>query len=76
MAGLPAAAAELGLGAVVTAAQLKLTAALPAELRDRAERITGRFHLDAPAWYRGTDRTPHLTEVADAVWINCAVRIR
>ncbi|MGW5645510.1 helix-turn-helix transcriptional regulator [Saccharopolyspora sp. NPDC003752] len=76
LTGLPAAAAELGLGAVVTAAQLKLKAALPAELRDRAERITERFHLDAPAWYRGADRTPHLTEVADAVWNNRAVRMR
>ncbi|MEU5849508.1 helix-turn-helix transcriptional regulator [Saccharopolyspora shandongensis] len=76
LTGLPAAAAELGLGAVVAAAQLKLMAALPAELRDRAERITGRFHLDAPAWYRGADRTPHLTEVADAVWNNCVVRMR
>ncbi|MEV0702059.1 YafY family protein [Saccharopolyspora sp. NPDC050389] len=76
LTGLPAAAAELGLGAVVAAAQLKLMAALPVELRDRAERITERFHLDAPAWYRGADRTPHLTEVADAVWNNRAVQIR
>ncbi|WP_246868861.1 hypothetical protein [Saccharopolyspora sp. ASAGF58] len=60
MAGrLPAAAAELGLGAVATAAQLKLTAALPAELRDRADRTTGRFHLDAPAW--STARTARRT---------------
>jgi predicted DNA-binding transcriptional regulator YafY len=36
LAGLPGPAAELGLGAVVTAAQLKLLAALPPELRDRA----------------------------------------
>ncbi|UKY52623.1 helix-turn-helix transcriptional regulator [Streptomyces inhibens] len=76
LTGLPAAAADLGLGAVVTAAQLKLMAALPAELRDRAGRITERFHLDAPGWYRDGERTPHLTAVADAVWHQRAVRMR
>ncbi|QFY11760.1 WYL domain-containing protein [Nonomuraea phyllanthi] len=68
LAGLPGPAAELGLGAVVTAAQLKLMAALPVELRDRAERIQERFHLDAPTWYRDREPVPHLAAVADAVW--------
>ncbi|WP_040406723.1 helix-turn-helix transcriptional regulator [Amycolatopsis nigrescens] len=76
LTGLPAAAADLGMGAVVTAAQLKLMAALPAELRDRAGRITRRFHLDAPEWYRDADRTPRLSALADAVWNDHAVRIR
>lgn len=76
LTGLPSAAADLGLGAVVTAAQLKLMAALPGELRDRAGRIAERFHLDAPAWYRDADRTPHLTGVADAVWNERAIRVR
>src|SRR5436309_15881260 len=39
LAGLPGPAAELGLGAVVAATQLKLMAALPAPLRDKAGRI-------------------------------------
>ncbi|MFI6595742.1 helix-turn-helix transcriptional regulator [Nonomuraea sp. NPDC050536] len=76
LTGLPGAAADLGLGAIVTAAQLKLMSALPAELRDRAGRIAERFHLDAPAWYRDADRTPYLTSVADAVWNGRAVRMR
>jgi len=76
LAGLPGPAAELGLGAVVTAAQLKLLAALPAELRDRAGRIRERFHLDAPGWYRDPDAVPHLLAVADAVWGQHRVRIR
>jgi predicted DNA-binding transcriptional regulator YafY len=75
LTGLPSAAADLGLGASVTAAQLKLMAALPEELRDRAGRVAERFHLDAPSWYRDADNTPHLAAVADAVWNERAIRI-
>ncbi|WP_456300282.1 helix-turn-helix transcriptional regulator [Saccharopolyspora indica] len=60
----------------MTAAHLKLMAALPADLRDRSGRIADRFHLDTPAWYDDADRTPHLTEVADAVWHDRTVRMR
>ena len=76
LSGLPGPAAELGLGAVVTAAQLKLMAALPAELRDRAGRIRERFHLDAPGWYRQSDLVPHLLAVAEAVWSQHRITIR
>ncbi|WP_158882513.1 helix-turn-helix transcriptional regulator [Amycolatopsis anabasis] len=76
LAGLPTAAADLGLGAVVTAAQLKLMAALPAELAERAGRISERFHLDAPSWYRDGDHAPHLTTVADAVWNQRVLHMR
>ena len=47
MSGMPGPAAELGLGTVVTAARLKVLAALPTELRSRASRLVERFHLDA-----------------------------
>ncbi|MFJ2032769.1 helix-turn-helix transcriptional regulator [Streptosporangium sp. NPDC087985] len=76
LAGMPGPAAELGLGSVVTAAQLKLMAALPVELRDRAGRIRERFHLDTPTWYHGADETPHLAAVADAVWNERRLEIR
>ncbi|MFI6910113.1 helix-turn-helix transcriptional regulator [Nonomuraea sp. NPDC050394] len=76
LAGLPGPAAELGLGAVVTAAQLKLMAALPVELRDRAGRVRERFHLDAPAWYRERDPLPFLPAVADAVWRERVLDVR
>jgi predicted DNA-binding transcriptional regulator YafY len=75
LTGMPSAAADLGLGASVTAAQLKLMAALPAELRDRAGRVAERFHLDAPSWYRDADSSPHLVAVAEAVWNERAIRI-
>ncbi|MEV0237336.1 YafY family protein [Nonomuraea sp. NPDC050786] len=76
LAGLPGPAAELGLGAVVTAAQLKLKAALPVELRDRAGRIQERFHLDAPTWYRDQEPVTYLSAVADAVWNERRIQVR
>ncbi|NKE62724.1 YafY family transcriptional regulator [Lentzea sp. PSKA42] len=68
LAGLPGPAADLGLGDAVSAAQLKLMAALPSSMRDRASHMAERFHLDAPAWYYDPERSPFLELVADAVW--------
>lgn len=68
LAGTPGPAHELGLGAVLATAQLKLQAALPMELAERTRRIQDRFHLDAPAWFRGTDPVPYLAPIAQAVW--------
>jgi predicted DNA-binding transcriptional regulator YafY len=68
LSGLPGPAAELGLGTVVTAARLKVLAALPSELRARASRLVERFYLDAAGWFRASDPVPHLAVVADAVW--------
>uniref|UniRef100_A0AAU3I494 YafY family transcriptional regulator n=1 Tax=Streptomyces sp. NBC_01393 TaxID=2903851 RepID=A0AAU3I494_9ACTN len=76
LAGIPGPAAELGLGAVLAAAQLKVRAALPHELREHADRVSGRFHLDAPGWYADADETPYLTAVADAVWNGRVLDIR
>jgi predicted DNA-binding transcriptional regulator YafY len=76
LAGLPSAAAELGLGTAAAAAQLKLRAALPPELRERAARIAERFHLDAPGWYFDGDSPPFLAAVADAVWNQRRIEVR
>ncbi len=68
LSGLPGPAAELGLGTVVTAARLKVLAALPTELRGRASRLLERFHLDAAGWFRAGEAVPHLAAVAQCVW--------
>jgi predicted DNA-binding transcriptional regulator YafY len=68
LAGAPDAVADLGFGAVLAAAQSKVVATLPPELRTRAARLRERFHLDAPGWF-GQERTPMaLAAVAEAVW--------
>jgi predicted DNA-binding transcriptional regulator YafY len=68
LAGLPGPAAQLGLGTVVAAAQLKVLAALPSELRSRASRIVERFHLDVSGWFQADEPVPHLTTLSAAVW--------
>jgi predicted DNA-binding transcriptional regulator YafY len=75
LSGLPGPAAQLGLGTVVAAAQLKVMAALPPELRSRASRIVQRFHLDAAGWFQATEAVPHLATLSAAVWSGHAVRI-
>ncbi|WP_030607292.1 helix-turn-helix transcriptional regulator [Streptomyces sclerotialus] len=75
LAGAPGPARELGFGAVLGTAQLKVAAALPTGLADRARRIQERFHLDAPAWFRDADPVPHLAVVARAVWEQRALHV-
>jgi len=75
LTGLPGPARDLGLGAVLATAQLKLQAALPDELAERARLIRDRFHLDAPGWFRDADPVPYLAVLARAVWEQRAVRV-
>ncbi|MFF7714523.1 WYL domain-containing protein [Streptomyces sp. NPDC007988] len=76
LAGLPGPAADLGLEAEVTAARLKLLAALPSGLREQAARTAAVFHLDAPGWYREAEQVPHLPLFVDAVLNRRAVDVR
>src|SRR5881409_1906848 len=75
LSGLPGPAAQLGLGTVVAAAQLKVMAALPPELRSRASRLVQRFHLDPAGWFQASESVPHLATLATAVWDGRAVAI-
>src|SRR3954467_1147204 len=76
LVGMPGPAAELGLGSVLAAAELKLRASLPGELADRADRVRERFPLDPPGWLRGEEPTPYLSTVADAVWSGRLLEVR
>jgi predicted DNA-binding transcriptional regulator YafY len=75
LSGLPGPAAELGLGTILATATLKLRAALPASLRESADRLSERFYLDAPGWYRSADDVPHLPFVASAVWDRQVIQV-
>ena len=75
LTGLPGPAAQLGLGTVVAAAQLKMMAALPPELRSRAARLLERFHLDAAGWFHADEPVPLLPTLSAAVWAAQMLRI-
>ena len=76
LASLPGPAAELGSGVAVAALNLKLHAAMPAELRERAAQIQARFHFEAPGWFSDGDASTHLAEVAHAVWNQRQLTVR
>jgi len=76
LTGLAGPAAQLGLGAQVETAKLKLLTALPAPWREDAQRISSRLHLDPVDWYREPEPLPHLATVAAAVWNERQLTIR
>lgn len=76
LAGLPGPAAALGLDAAMVAAQNKLMAALPANLREDAGRMQERFHLDAPTWFGEAENPKHLRTIAGAVLRGMLIKIR
>jgi predicted DNA-binding transcriptional regulator YafY len=76
LSGLPGPAAELGFGSALAGAQLKLRAALPPGLGAQADRMRGRFHLDAPGWYAPDDDVRHLPGIAEAVWQSRVTDVR
>ena len=76
LAGLPGPAAELGLGRPLTAAQLKLTAALPERARAAAQRVAQRVHLDPIGWFRSAGDSRLLPAIAQAVWNEVVLDVR
>jgi predicted DNA-binding transcriptional regulator YafY len=76
LVALPGAARDLGLGPAAAGAATKLKAALSDDLRQRADHMQGRLHIDSFAWYDDADSTPLLAAVADAVWHQRRLRVR
>jgi predicted DNA-binding transcriptional regulator YafY len=76
LSGLRGPARDLGLAETVSAAQLKVLAALPPGLRDVSDQAAQRFHLDAPGWFRTTEPPPLLAALARATWQDECVGIR
>jgi predicted DNA-binding transcriptional regulator YafY len=76
MAGLPGPAAALGLDAAMMAAQTKLMAALPENLRPNAGRMQERFHLDTPGWFGEAEQPKHLRAIAGALLAERLIEIR
>jgi predicted DNA-binding transcriptional regulator YafY len=64
---MPSLLADVGLGSALSAAQAKVLAGLPAELREYASRVASLFHLDAPGWFQQAESATQLTVVAEAV---------
>jgi len=65
---IPAALAQLGLGAELKAALLKLSAALPAERRQGEAWVRQRVHLDWSGSEQAGEPVPHLHTLQQAVW--------
>lgn len=76
LAGVPGLASDLGMGGSVSTLRHKLVAALPAEQRQTATRMSRSFHLDAPGWYQHIERPKHLAAVTGAVLNERKVRVR
>jgi predicted DNA-binding transcriptional regulator YafY len=65
---LPAALVQLGLGAELKAALLKLSAALPAGRRQEEAWVRQRIHLDWSGAEQAHEPVPHLPVLKQAVW--------
>lgn len=76
LAGLPGPARDMGLGDAVSAARLKVLAALPSTLRDAPARGGRRFHLDVPGWFDTGEPPPLLAELAAFAWRDERVELR
>lgn len=59
---------ELGLGGFLADAQLKLLAALPPDLRERADRAAHLVYVDRDDWFRESEQAPALPALTAALW--------
>lgn len=76
LAGAGRAASDLGRGAALSSARLKLMAAMPAGTASGADRTAQRFHLDPEPWYRSAPTPEALPDLSRAVWEARRIRVR
>lgn len=76
LAGLPGPATELGLGGMASSARQKMIASLHPDLREQADRVANRLHVDAVDWYRAQETPPFLRDAADAVWNSHRIEVK
>lgn len=75
LAGAGSAAADLGIGVDLSAAQLKLLASLPPDSGASAQRVAERFYLDPMNWYSRSEAIDILPALASSVWREKRIRI-
>lgn len=67
---------DLGIQGDFQAAYQKLLAAAPAPIRQDAELIRERLHIDGAGWHASEEAFPWLSAVQEAVWSQRKLRIR
>ncbi|MDO6705092.1 YafY family protein [Photobacterium sp. 1_MG-2023] len=68
MLGLSGPMQELGLAPAMSEARLKLLAAIPANLRNHANRFQSCFLLDTPGWFTEKETVGSLPQLFSAIW--------
>lgn len=68
MLNIPEPLVRLGVGQELKAALLKLSAAIPASMREKQEQARHHILLDAAWWFQPEDPTPYLQTIQQAVW--------
>ena len=74
-AAAPAPLAGTSLAEDLSAARLKLLAALPAARRAEVAAESARFHIDAPEWFRPLRQAPHLDTLIQSVRADRRLRL-
>jgi Predicted transcriptional regulator len=66
---------QLGIGAALRSALLKLMQALPVQSREDAAWIQQRIHFDPDSWQQGEKALPYFAAAQEAIWQQCTVEI-
>ncbi len=75
MLNIPEPLVRLGVGNELKTALLKLSAAIPASIRQQQVQARQRIHLDAAWWFQPEEPAPCLQTIQQAVWQDCLVRV-